>query len=152
MTTKMVSSILLVLLGHCVIVSAEPGSMRASTGATPVLMSGDGQHPPVPPAPDWNKLADDLNVYDSQRTSFISIMTRQHEQRMQMQRKLHEQMRELMRGQMEAMDRDVRKQLASVLAQEQLQRFEQLMSERRESHLAPDGKPMPEPPRPPAGQ
>ena len=78
--------------------------------------------------PDFDRLAQELQVTDAQKDQFMTIMREQHEKR----KALHEQGREAVKERMDSLDKALISKLEAVLTPEQMGEFIARMEKRKQ--------------------
>ena len=84
----------------------------------------------MPPkeAPDFQRLAAELQVTDDQKEAFLAIMRDQHEKR----KALHQQGRDNIKAHMDSLDQSLVSQLESLLSPAQMEEFTARMEKRKQ--------------------
>ncbi len=91
------------------------------------------QTPCMPPAPDWNRLAERLGLETQQFDAFVTVMTAEHSKREALRKTTHDDMK----TGMDAIDQETITSLANVLTEDQLAAFESLQSDMRRHRPGP---------------
>ena len=82
--------------------------------------------------PDFNRLAEELQVTAAQKDEFVAIMKEQHRERISLQQSLRQQDREQHKARMDELKEALIGKLQAVLTAEQLEAFTAHMEKRRQ--------------------
>lgn len=77
--------------------------------------------------PDFEHLAEEIQISDEQMESFLSIMHEQHENR----KSIHDEGRENIKDRMEQLDDELVNRLSGILTEQQLQAFVERLEKRK---------------------
>lgn len=96
-------------------------------------LSGVAFAMPPKQAPDFQRLASELQITGQQQDQFLAIMEAQHEERKALHQQGREAMKDEMREKMQSLDESVKAKLEALLTSEQMDEFLRRMEKRKQT-------------------
>ena len=96
-------------------------------------LSGAAYGMPPTQAPDFERLATELQITEQQQDQFFAIMKAQHDERKALHQQGRDMMKDQMRAKMDELDQSVMAKLEALLTPEQMAEFSERVEKRKEA-------------------